>query len=51
MKDIELKTNEKKFKYRVNGIIIHDGKVLALKMKNNMSTCGLRIVVSLVESC
>ncbi len=39
MKDIELKTNEKKFKYRVNGIIIHDGKVFALKMKNNTSYC------------
>lgn len=39
MEDIELKTNDKKFKYRVNGIILHDGKILALKMKNNTSYC------------
>lgn len=39
MEDIELKTNEKKFKYRVNGIIINEGKILALKMKNNTSYC------------
>lgn len=39
MEDIEIKTSEKKFKYRVNGIIIHDKKLLALKMKNNVSYC------------
>lgn len=39
MKDIELKTDTHKFKYRVNGIIIHNGKILTLKMKNNISYC------------
>lgn len=39
MSDIELIINNQKFKYRVNGIIIHDNKLLALKMKNNISYC------------
>lgn len=39
MEDIEIKTNDKKFKYRVNGIIIHNNKLLTLKMKNNISYC------------
>lgn len=39
MGDIELKTETQKFKYRVNGIIIHNGKILTLKMKNNISYC------------
>ena len=39
MCDIELKTPTQKFKYRVNGIIIHNKKILALKMKNNISYC------------
>lgn len=39
MKDIEIKTETQKFKYRVNGIIINNGKVLVLKMKNNTSYC------------
>lgn len=39
MEDIELINNENKFKYRVNGIIIHNKKLLALKMKNNISYC------------
>ena len=39
MGDIELKTATQKFKYRVNGIIIHNGKILTLKMKNNISYC------------
>lgn len=39
MSDIELIINNQKFKYRVNGIIINDKKLLALKMKNNVSYC------------
>ena len=39
MCDIKLKTTSKKFKYRVNGIIIHNGKILTLKMNNNISNC------------
>ena len=39
MEDIEFKTDTKKFKYRVNGIIINNNKVLTLKMKNNISYC------------
>ena len=39
MEDIEFKTNEKKFKYRVNGMLIYKGKILVLKMKNNISYC------------
>lgn len=36
MEDIEIKTDKKKFKYRVNGII-RDNKILTIKMKNNIS--------------
>lgn len=39
MEDIEIKTAQKKFKYRVNGIIIHNNKILTIKMKNNTSYC------------
>lgn len=39
MKDIEFKNETQKFKYRVNGIIIHNNKILTLKMKNNISYC------------
>ena len=39
MEDIEFKTDAKKFKYRVNGIIIHNNKILTIKMKNNTSYC------------
>lgn len=39
MEDIEFITNENKFKYRVNGIIIYKGKILSLKMKNKISYC------------
>lgn len=39
MEDIEFKTDAKKFKYRVNGIIIHNNKILTIKMKNNISYC------------
>lgn len=39
MEDIEFKTDTKKFKYRVNGIIIHNNKLLTIKMKNNISYC------------
>ena len=39
MEDIEFKTTNKKFKCRVNGLIIHDGKILTLRMKNNTSYC------------
>lgn len=31
--DIEIKTNTNKFKYRVNGIILYNNKILTLKMK------------------
>lgn len=39
MTDVEFKTGTQKFKYRVNGIIIHSGKILTIKMKNNISYC------------
>ena len=39
MEDLEIKIDTKKFKCRVNGIIIRDNKILALKMKNNISYC------------
>lgn len=39
MEDIEIKTDKKKFKYRVNGIVIKDNKILTIKMKNNISYC------------
>ena len=39
MEDIEFKNNKQKFKYRVNGIIIKDNKILTIKMKNNISYC------------
>ncbi len=39
MEDIEIKTDNKKFKYRVNGIVIRDNKILTIKMKNNISYC------------
>ncbi len=39
MEDIEIKTETKKFKYRVNGIVINNNKLLALRMKNNISFC------------
>ena len=39
MKDIEFKNETQKFKYRVNGIIIHNNQILAIKMKNNVSYC------------
>lgn len=39
MKDIEFKNETQKFKYRVNGIIIHHNKILTIKMKNNISYC------------
>lgn len=39
MKDLEIKTDTKKFKYRVNGIIIKNNKILTIKMKNNISYC------------
>lgn len=39
MEDIEFKTTNKKFKCRVNGLIINDGKILTLRMKNNTSYC------------
>ena len=39
MEDIEIKTDKKKFKYRVNGIVIKDNKILTIKMKNNVSYC------------
>lgn len=37
--DLEIKTNTQKFKYRVNGIIIKDNKLLTLRMKNKTSFC------------
>lgn len=39
MEDIELKNDKQKFKYRVNGIIIKNNKILTIKMKNNISYC------------
>lgn len=39
MEDIKIKTDKKKFKYRVNGIVIKDNKILTIKMKNNISYC------------
>ena len=36
MEDIEFKTETKKFKYRVNGIVIYNNKLLTIKMKNNI---------------
>lgn len=39
MKDIEFKNETQKFKYRVNGIIIYNNKILTIKMKNNVSYC------------
>lgn len=39
MEDIELISKEKIFKYKVNGIVMLNGKLLALKMKNNISYC------------
>jgi len=39
MVDIEIKTDTQKFKYRVNGIVIKNNKLLTLRMKNNTSYC------------
>ncbi len=39
MGDVKINTNTQKFKYRVNGIIINNNKILALKMTNNVSYC------------
>lgn len=39
MDDIKFKTDKAKFKYRVNGIIINNNRLLTLKMKNNISYC------------
>ena len=50
IEDIELKTDTQKFKYRVNGIIIHNGKILTLKMKNNIFYCLLSGHVELCEN-
>ena len=39
MKDVEIKTNHSKFKYRVNGLVINNNRLLTLKMSNNTSYC------------
>lgn len=39
MKDIEFKMENEKFKYRVNGLVINNGKLLTLLMKNKTSYC------------
>lgn len=39
MEDIKITSKTHKFKYRVNGIIIKEGKLLTLKMSNNVSYC------------
>lgn len=39
MKDIKIQTDTQKFKYRVNGIIIQNNRILTIKMKNNISYC------------
>ena len=45
-----IKNRYAKFKYRVNGIIIHNGKILTLKMKNNIFYCLLSGHVELCEN-
>ena len=37
--DIRIATDTHKFKYRVNGIVIKDGKLLTIRMNNNTSFC------------
>ncbi len=37
--DIKITTETHKFKYRVNGIVIKNGKLLTIKMKNGTSFC------------
>ena len=37
--DIRIATDTHKFKYRVNGIVIKDGKLLTIRMSNNTSFC------------
>lgn len=39
MNDIEFKTESQKFKYRVNGLVINNGKLLTLLMNNKASYC------------
>lgn len=39
MSDVKINTDTQKFKYRVNGIIINNNKVLTIKMTNNTSYC------------
>lgn len=39
MNDIEFKNETQKFKFRVNGIVIKNNKILTIKMKNNISYC------------
>ena len=38
-KDIKLSVDDVKFKYRVSGILIVDGKVLTVKIANNDFYC------------
>lgn len=39
MNDLEIISNTQKFKCRVNGLIIRNGKLLVLRMKNKVSFC------------
>ena len=39
MQDIKFITDTHKFKYRVNGVIIHNNKLLTIKMSNGTSYC------------
>ena len=39
MQDIKFITDTHKFKYRVNGVIIHNNKLLTIKMSNGKSYC------------
>lgn len=39
MQDIKFITDTHKFKYRVNGVIIHNNKLLTIKMSNGISYC------------
>lgn len=36
--DISIKTNDRRFKYRVNGIMIHDNKILLLRSVKNLNS-------------
>lgn len=39
MEDVEIITDKQKFKYKVNGVIIYNGKLLTIKREDNVSYC------------